>query len=144
MNTFDAPSRESCSVRRERTNTPLQALLLMNDPQYVEAARHLAATTLNWGQRKQAKDETFERDPESLRYIFRRALGREPIESETKLLTETLEWNRKSFRDNVEQANQLIAIGQSDVDKDVAAAELASWTMIANLIMNMDEFVTKN
>ena len=104
----------------------------------------MAATTLNWGQRKQAKDETFERDPESLRYIFRRALGREPIESETKLLTETLEWNRKSFRDNVEQANQLIAIGQSDVDKDVAAAELASWTMIANLIMNMDEFVTKN
>ncbi|MEM7453528.1 MAG: PSD1 and planctomycete cytochrome C domain-containing protein [Planctomycetota bacterium] len=146
MNTFDAPSRESCTVRRERTNTPLQALLLMNDPQYVEAARYLAAHVLieSGGESASSEDNVEASDIASLGYLFRRATGAEPTESQLQILHANLVANRLDFEADLESASMLIAIGEESAADDADAAELASWTMVASLVMNMDEFVNKN
>lgn len=134
MSIMDAPSRESCSVRRERTNTPLQALMLMNDPQYVEAARYFAQLLLD----RQGSDK------EKVDRMFRRALGRMPTTGEAILFLQNLDSNREEFKSKPDEAGKLIAIGElpADIEK-YDAVELAAWTMTANLIMNMDEFVNK-
>ena len=134
MATFDAPTRESCAVRRERTNTPLQALLLMNDPQYVEAARHLAEVTLS---NSAGEDQR-------IRYMFRRALLREPQLDELAVLQETLQNSLAEFNAGPENAKALVKIGENAASEQWNAAELAAYTMLANLIMNMDEFVSRN
>ena len=134
MTTFDAPSRESCVVRRERTNTPLQALLLMNDPQYVEAARHLAQLTIH------AEGQLEQR----VRWMFRRALVREPGFEELAILSDSLKEFLTEFKENPKRATGLVAIGESPASSDYDATELAAYTMLANLIMNMDEFVSRN
>jgi hypothetical protein len=137
MNTFDAPSREECSVRRERTNTPLQALLLMNDPQYIEAARYLAQLSMI--------EEASLSPAETANSMFERALGREPTSPESQLLVKTYEKNLAEFEMDEEAAKNLVEIGESPADlSKLDSKKLAAWTMIANLIMNMDEFVTKN
>lgn len=134
MNTFDAPSRESCSVYRERTNTPLQALLLMNDPQYVEAARFFAQATVD------ASDDFDER----IKYMYQVALGREPTDVELSVVTSQYESDYAVFKSNVRQAVNLLRIGELPANRRYDAAELASWTLVASLIMNTDEFVSKN
>ena len=134
MNTFDAPSRESCSVRRERTNTPLQALLLMNDPQYVEAARYFAQKTMDADQ-----------DPlKRVKFMYQLAFGRSPTDRELEILLRQQETDWAAFQKQPAAAKKLLEIGAESADLKFDAAELASWTMIANLIMNTDEFVTKN
>ena len=135
MNTFDAPSREECRVRRERTNTPLQALLLMNDPQYVEAARYLADRTI---------ESNSDGDRVSVHWMFTRAMGRPPTESELAVVIRDLDAHRAEFASNKDSATALVSIGETPANSKHDPVELASWTMIANLIMNMDEFVTKN
>ncbi len=135
MNTFDGPSRESCTVRRERTNTPLQALLLFNDPQYIEAATALAARTMREG-----GETTHSRAERMLRL----ALGRSVVEEEIQRLATGYEEDLKTFQANPKAAHQLISIGIVPMEENYGPAELAAWTMAANLLLNLDEVVTKN
>jgi hypothetical protein len=134
MNIFDAPSRESCSVSRERTNTPLQALLLMNDPQYLEAARFFAQTAIN----------EYDNSTERAIFIYRTALGRAPTDVELSIVTSQHESDLAAFNSNPNEAKKLVEIGEAAADEKYDAAELASWTLTASLIMNTDEFVSKN
>jgi hypothetical protein len=122
-------------VRRERTNTPLQALLLMNEPQYVEAARHVAQRIL---------DSPARSDSDRIRQMYEWALYRLPDEQTLELVQQTLEANRAEFQADVESAKKLLAIGETPADEKYDTVELAALTMIANLIMNTDEFICKN
>jgi hypothetical protein len=134
MTTLDAPSRESCTVRRERTNTPLQALLLLNEPQYVEASRALAERTLR---------ESGATADERLSRMFRLAAGRAPEASELSELSAALTDFAAHYADNPDQAKALIETGASKPDPTLDPRELAPWTMIGNVILNLDEVVTK-
>ncbi len=135
MSIADAPSRESCVARRERTNTPMLALMLMNDPQYVEAARYLGQLTL---------DQNSQSDTRRIEFVFMRSLQRKPTKLESDLILRLLQSNREEFKRNLEAAKKLVAIGEKPADKKYDPAELASWTMIANVLLNMDEFISKN
>lgn len=134
LQTFDAPSREACTVRRPRTNTPLQALALMNDVQFVEAARHFAVRVL--------KEGGSDRD-ERLVYAFRLVTARRPNSEELSILRTTLETHLAEYRANPTAAEQLLSAGESPRDASLDSAEHAAWTMIANLLLNLDETVTK-
>ena len=136
MTTFDAPSREACTVRRERTNTPLQALLLMNDPQVVEASRGLALRALRESGTSATTDDR-------LTYLFRLAAGRAPDARELSELRAALGDFRKHYASKPEDARNLIAIGESKPDSAVDPTDLAAWTMIGNVVLNLDEVITK-
>jgi hypothetical protein len=135
MITFDAPSREKCRARRERTNTPLQALITLNDPQYFEAARHLGYRMMREGGSE---------DAARLRYGFRLATGRLPCDSESTVLEESLAAQRAHYEHDAEAAKKTISVGESPVPGDVPPPELAAYTMVANLILNLDEVLTRN
>jgi hypothetical protein len=129
---FDAPSREVCQVKRPRTNTPLQALELLNDVTYVEAARALAQRMLNEG--GPTPDER-------IAFAFRRATGRTPGASELAVVRRGLDRYRKSFSDR-EEALRLIRHGESPVPASLDPAELAAYTAAAGVILNLDETIT--
>ena len=135
LSTFDAPSREQCVVRRERTNTPLQALLVMNEAQYVEAARVLAQRGLHKGG---GSDET------RIRYLFQLVTGRAPDAEEILIVQGALADHRAHFTADTKAAEALIRVGVLPPDATVPASELAAWTMIGNLMLNLDEVLTKN
>lgn len=134
LTTFDAPSREQVCLRRERSNTPLQALALMNDIQQVEAARNFAQRILTQG------GDTFDK---RLTFAFRQAVSRYPRADEAAIVEQTLARHLARYNGNTEAAKQLIAFGDSKADPALKPAELAAWTMIANLLLNLDEAVTK-
>jgi hypothetical protein len=134
MTTFDAPSRESCIVRRERTNTPLQALLLMNEPQYVEASRALAERGLR---------ECASCDEDRVVALFRLATARRPDGSELTALMGMLADLRAHYKANAEAAQKLISVGESKPDPALDPVELAAWTMIGNTLFNLDEVINK-
>jgi hypothetical protein len=127
--TFDAPSREKYCVRRERTDTPLQALVVMNDPQYVEAARH-------FGERLVKRGCDVE---ERLDFGFRTVTGRHPSRAEKAVLERALEKFQARFQKDPEAAQKLIKVGESAAPKDEKPAELAAYTMVASLLLNLDE-----
>jgi hypothetical protein len=134
MSILDAPSREACVVRRERTNTPLQALMMLNDPQYVEAARALAQLAMkSGGAEPQAR----------IAFMFKRATARNPDGKETDELIAAYNDFLKKYQGDAKAAKQLIMIGDSKPDPKLDAAELAAWTMVANLILNLDEVINK-
>ncbi len=134
LTTFDAPSREKYCTRRERTDTPLQALVTMNDPQYVEAARHLGA-------RMMAHDrETAQR----LEYGFRLVLARRPTAFEKSVLTDTLEKYLAKYQQDQDAAQKLVAVGESPVADQLNRPELAAYTMVGSLLLNLDETLNKN
>ncbi len=134
MITFDAPSRESCTVSRSRTNTPLQALVLMNDEQYVEAARNFARRILKEGGTT----------PEArMVFAFRLATSRKPRADEVEVLNRVLQQQLEDFRADKEASEKLLQVGDSPRDPSFDAPELAAWTMIANVLLNLDETVTK-
>jgi hypothetical protein len=135
MTTFDAPSREQCRARRERTNTPLQALLTMNDTQYFEAARQFGYRMVREG----GVD-----DMARLLYGFRLATARQPSKTERDVLLDALTTERSHFEANPESAKKVIAVGESPVPSDVTPVQLAAYTMVANLLLNLDEVITKN
>jgi hypothetical protein len=135
MTTFDAPSREQCRARRERTNTPLQALMTLNSTTYFEAARHLGYRMLHEG----GKD-----DADRLRYGFRLATSRFPTESESAILADSLASQRNHYAADTDDAKKVISAGESPVETDVTPVELAAYTMVGNLMLNLDEVVTKN
>jgi hypothetical protein len=134
MTSFDAPSREACTVRRERTNTPLQALVLLNETQYVEAARALAGRALREG------GKTSE---EQIVYLFRLATARRPDAKELAELTAALMDLRAEYAAKPADAARLIAIGETKPDARISSTELAAWTMLASTVLNLDEVVNK-
>jgi hypothetical protein len=135
LSTFDAPSREACSLRRERTNTPLQALLLMNDPQCVEAARALAERTMRDGG---------DQPPARAASMFRRCTAREPTPAEVDEMVALFAEYLSAYQADVEAARQLVNVGESTPDPARDTAQLAAWTLVANLVLNLDEVINKN
>jgi hypothetical protein len=132
--TFDAPDREKCTARRALTNTPLQALALLNDPTYVEAARALAERALLEG----GKDEK-----SRLTYAFRLATARVPSGKEIGVLRGLLNKERTTFAQDNQAALKLADVGESRRNKRLDPAELAAWTTVASVILNLDETITK-
>jgi hypothetical protein len=121
---FDAPSREEACMERPRSNIPQQALALLNDPTYVEAARKLA-------------------EQRDLTKMFRRVLTRTPTADETKTLNELLAKHREKYKADPKAAAALLGVGFSAVPKDVDAAELAAWTSVARVLLNLHETITR-
>jgi hypothetical protein len=134
MDIFNAPSREACTVRRERTNTPLQALVTLNDPQFVEAARCLAETTL-----KQGGDKTESR----IDFTARRLLARPLRPQEVQVVESGLNALLKHYQADPAGAKNLLAVGQSPADPKLDPPTLAAWTMLTNELMNLDEVLNK-
>jgi mono/diheme cytochrome c family protein len=133
MEVLNAPNRETCTVRRDRTNTPLAALLTLNDVQFVEAARVLAENTL-----KADAD-----DAKRIDSIAKRLLARPFRAEEMAIVTDTLKALRANYKAKPEEAKKLIAFGESKADPKLDAGELAAWTMLANQLMNLDEVLNK-
>ena len=134
MTILDAPSRETCTVRRERTNTPLAALALMNDPQFVEAARNLAQRLIT---------ESGSTAPERIEFAYRLAVGRSPSDAEVGILIQQLKRHAKTFESDRSAAERLLNVGESKRDESLDVSELASWTIIGNIILTLDETITK-
>ena len=126
---FDAADRSNCAVRRQTTSTPLQALALLNDPQIVEAARHLAEVSL----KTEVREDSGRTD-----WIFRRVLGRMPTDRETTVLGRLLTEQRSLFQADRESAVKLVTIGDSKPDPALDPVELASWTVLAQTLLNHD------
>jgi hypothetical protein len=131
--TFDAPDRETCTVRRARTNTPLQALVLMNDPTYMEASRKLAERIM-----KEAGDTE-----ERITLAFRLLTARPPRPAELAALAKIFEKECEVYHKDEQAALKLLSVGEAERDGKLDAAELAAWTTVASVILNLDEAVTK-
>jgi hypothetical protein len=134
MTAFDAPDREFCTVRRSRTNTPLQALVLWNETGLLEAARELGARMLR------ASDD----DAGRAAFAFRLATGRQPDGNETSTLAGALLRFRNDFAAHPEDAARLVAIGPRPADPRLPPAELAAAMSVASMILSLDETITKN
>ncbi len=134
LEVFNAPSRESCTIRRERTNTPLQALVTLNDPQYVEAARNLAQNAL-----KAAKNEP----KATLDYMARRVLCRPLRPAELPVLESSLAALNAHYSQTPADATALISFGESKADPALPPPILAAWTMVATQLLNLDETLNK-
>ena len=132
---FDTPNREQFCARRERSNTPLQALQLMNDTQHIEAARALAARTLA---------ETPADDAARIEWLFKTVLARSASADEAKIVADAVTANRARYEADLEAANQVIAHGESKPPPGLSPAELAAWTLVANLMLNLDETLSRN
>ena len=132
MMTFDAVSREVCTAKRDVTTTPLQALVLLNDPQFVEAARVLAERLLG-----RFPDSEADRTREA----FRALIGRGPDETEARILARLFAEQRNLFARNIDDAARLLGVGDSAFDRTLPHAELAAMTTVVSAIMNLDEFV---
>jgi hypothetical protein len=132
MTNFDASGREACVVRETRTNTPLQALNLMNDVTFNEAARFIGKRMMKEGGS----------DPSSrLRYGFRLILSRAPSAEELKVLESSLNYHRDYFNSDLKKADALIKVGDSPADPSLSPQELASYASVASLMLNLDEAV---
>jgi hypothetical protein len=134
MIAFDAPSRNVCAVNRPRTNTPLQALVTLNDPVFVEAAQALARRALKEG------GATVEA---RAAYAFRLCLARPPREAELKRLVALYKEARAEYADNPKDAVALATVPLGPLPKDMNAADAAAWTVVANVLLNLDEVVLK-
>jgi hypothetical protein len=136
MLTLDAPTRESCTIRRPTTNTPLQALVLWNDEQFVEAARELALRVLE-------ADVSGADDQSRLTDLFRRCTGRRPDKGELDDLGAALGLFRARFREAPDDARGLLEAGERPVPDGIDRAELAAWTMIASSVLNLDSTICR-
>ena len=134
METFNAPTRENCTVRRERTNTPLQALVTMNDTQFVEAARYLAQKTIQ---------EAADGFDSQLDYMTLRLVARKLEENERAVARGAYKDFLAYYQQNSEDAGKLLATGESKLEQALPQAESAALTMLANQIMNLDEVLNK-
>jgi hypothetical protein len=134
LDTLNAPNRETCTVRRERTNTPLQALLTLNDEQYIEAARHLAQRALKEG------GTAFE---PRVQYVATRLLARQFHDDELDVIRGSLSELLSHYQSQQADAKRLLAVGESKADTSLNPSELAAWTMLVNELMNLDEVLNK-
>ncbi|WP_254507064.1 PSD1 and planctomycete cytochrome C domain-containing protein [Anatilimnocola floriformis] len=131
--TFDAPDREVCTVKRSRTNTPLQALVTLNDPTYVEASRQFAERILRSGK---TVDERID-------YLFRTVMTRPPTAAEIAVIKNLYTRQLVHFQQNPAAAAKLLKVGEVSLDESLNADELAAWTMTASAVLNTDEALTK-
>ena len=131
---FDAPAREQFCLKRERSNTPLQALQLMNDVQHFEAARGLAQRAM--------KERTALK--ERIDFVFLSVLARFPGEEELKIVKGLFDSHLAKYRAAPEEAKKAIQFGESKPAVDLDPAELAAWSLVANLVLNMDEAIVRN
>ena len=134
LKTLDAPEREFCTIQRSRTNTPLQSLLLLNAPQFVEAARHLAARVMT-------QDTNEPR--QQLSYVFRLATGRTPTKHESSVLQSVYRSQLADFTKDTKAVDKLLAVGDSDADATLDRPTLAAWTMVCRMLLNLDETISK-
>jgi len=134
MTLFDAPSREACIARRERTNTPLQALFLMNEPQCFEAARHFATKAIREGGATPQQRAA---------WMFRRATLREASPQDLSDLVTVYQTQLQAYVKDPESAKKVIAVGDLPPEASIPAPELAAWTLVGNVLLNLDEFVSK-
>ena len=132
---FDAPSREECTVERSRSNTPQQALVLLNDPTYVEAARVFAQRIINEG----GTDST-----QRLNWAFETALSRQATKQESNVLMDVYGKHLVMFQADTDSARSLVAVGNATTPTQVDVAEHAAWTSIARIIFNLHESITRN
>ncbi|MDB5171677.1 MAG: Protein of unknown function (DUF1553)/Protein of unknown function (DUF1549)/Planctomycete, partial [Phycisphaerales bacterium] len=132
--TFDAPDRETCTVRRARTNTPLQALVLMNDPTYVEASRKLAERMMI---------EAAAAPEAKIAFAFRLATARAPRAKETAVLRKIYEQQLAVYQKDADAAKKLLSVGESPRNDKLDQAELAAWSTVASVVLNLDETITK-
>tara|TARA_B100001093_G_scaffold434276_1_gene431684 strand:- start:40 stop:450 length:411 start_codon:yes stop_codon:yes gene_type:complete len=135
MATFDAPSREVCTVRRSQTNTPLQALVTLNDPVYVEAAQALA--------RRALKETSSDKLSPVVERMFRLALVRPPKPVEIKPLTDLYEQAYRSFLSDASAAKSLATEPRGPSPENSDVVSLAAWTAVANVVLNLDEIFQK-
>jgi hypothetical protein len=131
---FDAPTREECTAERIVSNTPTQALVLLNDPTFVEAARGFAEMMLRNG-----GDTPTSR----IQFAFERALSRQASPEEEQILRDLSNQHRAAYGASTDEANKLLAIGQAPVPNDIDPAELAAWTSVARAILNLPEVITR-
>ena len=135
MSNFDAPNRESFCTRRERSNTPLQALQLMNDVQHMEAARCLAERLL-----KQSSKE----DEEHINNLFRWVLSRSPDDYERTQIMSFLQKTRQRLASSPQDATKIASVGERWPESGLSADQVALWTLVCNLVLNLDETITRN
>jgi len=135
MLAFDAPGREECTADRPRSNTPLQSLVLMNDPEFVEAARTFAELTL-----AQGGSSTNQR----LDWAFRRVVSRRPGDAERAVLTKLLAEHSAQYSADSAAVDQLLAIGAHPAAPGMDRASLAAWTSVCRTLLNLHEAITRN
>lgn len=133
MNTFDAPSRSYCTVRRQETNTPLQALVLLNDPQFLEASKVISEKALKIASNTE----------EQIVYMFRLLTARKPVEKELRIMVDLYNTQYEKFRINSSGAESWVSIGQYRTDPKLDPVALAAGSVVANTIMNSDAYITK-
>jgi hypothetical protein len=133
MTTFDAPTREKCLVERQRTNTPLQALVTLNDVQFVEAARHLAARMIDAGPAWEQR----------LDLGFELCTGRPADAARREIMGAVLERERREFAADPDRAAALLAVGDSPATTGPEPAEHAAWTVVASMLLNLDETLNR-
>jgi hypothetical protein len=134
MTIFDAPTREKCMVERPRTNTPLQALVTLNDPQFTEAARNLAQRMIKEGGQT-AQDR--------VTYGYRLVAARQPKPIVANILKAAYNEELENFKKNTEAADKLLNVGESKRDETINNAEHAAWTIVASMLLNLDEVITR-
>lgn len=134
LRAFDAPSREECTAERPISNTPLAALALLNDPSFMEAARHLAARTL-------AEPGT---DEDRVRWAWREVLSRDAASEEVALLKSLLVEDRAEYANARNEAEALTSIGLAATPKNLDVVELAAWTSVTRAMLNLNETLTRN
>jgi hypothetical protein len=134
MIAFDAPSREECTCERPKSNIPQQALVLLNDPEFVEAARVFAQKALAVG----ASD-----DAARIAWAFERATSRKPREKETAVLVELLKKHRAGFASHADEAKKTLAVGDAPSTQTMRPEELAAWTSVCRVILNLHETTTR-
>jgi cytochrome c553 len=132
---FDAPSREECCAERNRSNIPQQALVLLNDPTYVEAARVLAARVLN---------ECHAGRDERIDWAWQQVLQRDPSDEERKAISNMLEKRLAAYRNDANATNELLEVGQAPVCAGLDKAKLAAWTHVARVLLNLHETITRS
>jgi hypothetical protein len=133
MITFDGPTREKCTARRARTNTPLQALVLFNDETYLAAARHLAI----WAMAQSGGDRS------RLAQAFRRVLSRAPDDDEVVILSQLLASQRTHYETRIDDAKKLVSVGGPLGNERLDATELAAWTVTLQSLFNLDETISR-
>jgi hypothetical protein len=136
---FDAPSRDECTANRSISNTPLQALVLLNDPTFVEAARVFAARILREGGGAPGASTA-----QKLTWAFERTLARPPTDEEQRVLTGLLERQRVRYAGDAAAARELVTVGDSPVPGDLPLPELVAWTAVARTLINLHETITRN
>ena len=133
---FDAPNREECTAERARSNIPQQALVLLNDPTYVEASRVFAQRIML----QEGEDTTETR----VRWAFRQAVSRQPDSTEVEILAALYAKHRESYAADPKAAGALLKVGKASLPEGAKLVELAAWTSVARAILNLHETVTRN